>query len=445
MKILCHVGPWSKDYLAHICKGIDPDSTVLLSTTHQKVDDSQISRRYYDFLTINANKKYQLTVHDNDMIVRCRLLKTLSQDEALLHLNSMRDAIIEMFDQFQPELVISETIDAYIMDIFYDESRKRGIQFIGLVASFVNGYFRISARGEYHNLRQPDEQEVQKVLNMLEEKKYTPAFVGASRKKHTYEVLKRWSRNCVKPLYFPLKRVLSGEKYSYHYWATQIVATEWFHLFPKLTLGETHWQEKLAAVDKPVIYVPLQMVPEATVDYWCECLDSIDYDGTLLSFIERFSNDFHFLIKEHPNVLGFRNPALYKKLDQNDNVTICPTTTHSNDIVDTFDSVLVWTGTVGFETALRGKPVLSFCQAYYMTGHLFKLIDATTTAAQINQFIADSSRGIDEHQKKELIRYVLSGLLPGQLKFDGSWSADNEHHYSSAIALGKTLRNEVLD
>src|SRR5690606_8161969 len=98
----------------------------------------------------------------------------------------------------------------------------------------------------------------------------------------------------------------------------------------------------------------LQHVPEATVDYWCNDLSVIEYERTLLEVVTHRSSDFHFVIKEHPNVLGMRHPALYDKLNTIEGVTICPTNVNSNTLVAASDAVLVWTGSVGFEAALRG-------------------------------------------------------------------------------------------
>ena len=50
------------------------------------------------------------------------------------------------------------------------------------------------------------------------------------------------------------------------YWATQLISMQWFHLFPQLSLGIKNWNEELVKVNKKIIYIPLQMYPEATVD-----------------------------------------------------------------------------------------------------------------------------------------------------------------------------------
>lgn len=440
MKIMCHVGPWSASQYPAIAKALDTDADITLASGHKEVDESGLASRYYDFLDQYKEDGQAPSDAEIDMIKRCRLLRAIELSEAKRHLYCMRSAIGEALDSIKPDLVLSETIDSFLMDLIYVESRKRNIQFIGLVPSFVNGYFRVTARGEYHKLRTPSESETKAVLSLLEEKNYHPAFLQDSKKNPYLSATKRWARNLIKPPYFMVKRVISGEKYNYHYWATQIVSCQWFHIAPKLNLGDANWDEKIKASQKPVIYVPLQMIPEATVDYWCENLEAVDYDNTLIRLIEALSDRFHFLIKEHPNVLGFRNPAIYKKLASLKGVTICPTNINSNKFVERSDAVLVWTGTAGFEAALRGKPVLALCNAYYMSGRKFKVITTRTNAQEISDFINTQSDPLSYEEKFQMTTHVLSGLLAGRYTIDGSWNPGDEQDVINAKKIGESLR-----
>lgn len=417
-----------------------PNADVIMISGHISCDETGMASRYYDFLEAHKGSNNVVSDNDLDMIKRCRLLRAIELDVARKHLDSMRSAISEAFDAAQPDLVLSETIDSFLMDLIYAECIKRNIKFIGLVPSFINGYFRITARGEYNHLRTPSKEEVNRVLALLEEKNYHPAFLIDSRKWPHFSVIKRWARNLIKPPYFIIKRIISGERFNYHYWATQIVSLQWFHFFPRLSLGDPAWESKLKSVTKPIIYVPLQMIPEATVDYWCNNLDAVDYDNTLIQLIEHFSNDFIFLIKEHPNVLGFRNPAIYRKLASYSNVLLCPTHINSNRLVELCSAVLVWTGTVGFEAALRSKPVLALCDAYYMSGRKFKVITPTSPASEIINFIKHDTSPLSAEEKRSMVEFVLSGLVSGKYTIDGSWNPGKEQDIQDAKKLGESLR-----
>lgn len=440
MKIMCHVGPWSAQQYPAIANAIFPGAEVVVISGHKRCDETGMASRYYDFLKASKGSNGAVSDNDLDMIKRCRLLRAIELELARKHLDSMRLAISEAFDAAKPDLVLSETIDSFLMDLIYAECIKRNIKFIGLVPSFINGYFRVTARGEYNRMRGPSAEEVNRVLSLLEEKNYHPMFLVDSRKNPYFSVIKRWARNLIKPPYFMVKRAISGERFNYHYWATQIVSMQWFHILPRLNLGNPEWESELELVGKPIIYVPLQMFPEATVDYWCNDLDAVDYDNTLLRLIEHFSKDFHFLIKEHPNVLGFRNPAIYQKLASYNNVVFCSTHVNSNRLVELSDAVLVWTGTVGFEAALRGKPVLALCDAYYMSGRKFRVITPSTSASEIRDFIECETSPLSVEEKRCMVEFVLSGLLPGRYTIDGSWNPAREQDVQDARRIGESLR-----
>lgn len=443
MKFLCHAGPWSDVYLSSIVRSISAKNICTILSAHKKVDESGVWDFYYKFLSEYRDLKFLATAEDEDIIVRCRLLRNIERDESLLHLNSMRDAIRIVFDRYKPDIVLSETIDSYIMDLMYFESLKRDIPFIGLVTVFVNGYFRVSARGEHNRLRTPDAQEVSEVLQVLENKSYLPDFVKKDKKNPKFSILRKWLRNIIKIPYFFLKRHISGDFYNCHYWQSFIVSKQWFHFRPRFEIGDDKWLESLSAVNKPIIYAPLQMVPEATVDYWCATTDVIDYDKALLGFIDNHQ-ELHFLIKEHPNVIGYRNPCLYDRLSKLVNVTICPTQVESNSLFDHYSAVLVWTGTVGFEAVLRGKPALCFSHPYYFpNGEYFKLIRLDTSSADIIEYIDQFESGLSVEQKRDLVSHLMSGVDKGRLIVDGSWDPSSDSDNREMVLLADSLKRYI--
>ena len=445
MKIICYARPWNTSQFLEIAKGIDSSAEVQIFSEHFSADQTGISRRYYSFLKKEKfiNKTSYL-MNDRDIILRCRLLRKLKRIDALKHLYAMRVAISEFMDVYQPDIILSLTIDSFVIDCLYEYAQSKSIRFVGLVPSFVNGYFRLSARGEHLCLRAPTEGEVSNVLSFLENQHYQPNFLKASKRSPFWSFIKRWARNLVKPVYFYIKRHLSLERYNYHYWASEKVSLDWLSFNPVFNIGDEDWQHKVLKNGKKNIYIPLQMIPEATVDYWCDNLDAVEYENTLYEIIIRLSSDFNFLIKEHPNVLGWRNPQIYQNLQSIEGVTICPTDTPSNEIVEFCDAVFVWTGSVGVEAALRGKPVFALCNAYYLNSRMFKVVCSTTSSNEMLHFIEAQSLSLNDQEKRALVSHVLSGLLDGKFKNDGSWSKslpeDMVEAENMGIEIAKVLK-----
>jgi hypothetical protein len=435
---MCYVGPWCKEQFRTIAKGYDADAEIVLISGYKSLDQSGLISTYYDLLKNVEN--YDISLEDcDDKILRCRLLRELEEGVAKHHLGCMTSAVSETLAKFKPDLVISECIDSYRVDVLHAECIKHGIQFIGLVPVFINGYFRVTAKGEYNHLREPPIEEVSKVLDIIEKNNYRPDFVSGSVSSLKFSILKRWSKNLLRPAYFFSKRVLSGDKYNNHYWGGQLVTTKALHVIPRLFLGDSEWKEKIENSQKPVIYIPLQHIPEATVDYWCEDINVIEYELVLDKVIKQLSSDFNFVIKEHPNVIGLRHPEIYRKLDNLASVTMCPVNVNSNQLIDMADAVLVWTGTVGFEAALRGKPVLLLSKAYYVSGKMFKVLGGEVQSKEILRFIAEVSGTLSEIEKKEMLAYVLKGVFPGKFKNNGAWRKNNESDIVDAISIGSNL------
>lgn len=439
--ILCHVGPWSKEQYYFIGSQIEPLADIAILSGHPTCDTTGLFAQYRRIIGEGRSKDpTEATTLELDIISRCRLLRAIEREEALFHLRAMWKAMGKVLDGIKPDLVLTETIDSYVMDVLYFQAKQRKIPFVGLVPTFISGYFRISARGEYVCSRIVGANETQLVLDKLLQKNYKPDFIKNSDSRIFLYAIGRWLRNLTKIPYFWLIRLDRNERFNYHNWATLIVAKQWAHIFPKLNIGQVQWRSRVQQANKPIVFIPLQMIPEATVDYWCEDLDAVDYEAYLLRLVAHLKNDFTLLFKEHPNVLGYRNPKLYKQLSQFDSVVFAPTHTASQELVDASDTVLVWTGSVGFEAAIRGKPVLTTCDPYYAHGNSFKKISLQTPVSEIKQYLQSFDHKAAMERNRALVAHVLSGALPGRYIIDGSWSADKPEHMEYAINIAVQIK-----
>ena len=187
------------------------------------------------------------------------------------------------------------------------------------------------------------------------------------------------------------------------------------------------------------------MYPEATIDYWCKCLDDIAYEDKLIAIINSMAEGFHFLIKEHPGVIGGRGVKMYELLSNLENVTFVPTETNSNELIEESDAVLVWTGSVGFEAALRGKPVLTVCSPYYAFGCKFKKINEHTKKSEILEHISNNSAVLNYKDKYDLVADLLSGFRLGLYINNSSWSKLNVDHLTQASGIAKAINKELSE
>jgi len=162
------------------------------------------------------------------------------------------------------------------------------------------------------------------------------------------------------------------------------------------------------------------MSPEATIDYWSSDTRWIDYERFILDLVRRYRGKWRFVVKEHPNLMGYRSRGFYKRLDAEPNCVMVAPKVPSNKLISMCQSVLVCTGTAGFEAALRGKPVLSDSEPYYAPPGILLPVD--TLEGELPSPIEDSAR------QRALMEHVLRGTLPGRFLNNGKWDVDNPEH-----------------
>ena len=439
--IMLHTGPWGAEQMRGIAAGFDKGAPNRIASLYSQCDDTGLFRIFADELkNERQNERHTPAPDDLEAIRRCRFLRKLPISRALSHWKAIGKAWIRVLDANPPYVVISELMDSYIIDSLQKECALRDIPFLGLVTSFVNGYFRATTYGEYRFCRKPSEAEVDYVTRSLIDKAYKPQFISLSEQQFRRQVIYRWAKNIGRvvglgaltliPKYRRINMLYGGFK----------TATEWLHLIPRVSLGQTDWRKKYAFPGKPVIYVPLQHVPEATIDYWCHNVAYIDYENVLYQLIENYSEQFNFLLKEHPNVLGLRNRQFYDRFEKHPAVAFAQTTASSNDLIEESDAILVWTGSAGFEAALRGKPVLMMTPVYYMSGDRFMVLSEATCASQVFDFIElVNARPVTRMEQLKMVNHLLSGLVEGSIAFVRNFEAVKTR-YTSPQIVGEHLR-----
>jgi len=436
--VLLYVRPWNISQMEHLAQGVwGEDVNLECTSEHQAVDKSGLAADFnaaYRALGCDGAPRHLSEDEAVDVMLRCRLLRSVGRARARRLLVAMEQAVDEVLTRTQPKAMLSLTIDSYVMDLFAILCRKRGIEFIGLVPSFVKEHFRITARGEFVDSRPVKEEEIDAALADLIVKDYRPDFLVQSSSEMRKQMWRLWLRNLPKPLWFALLRMRQGEALNYHYWASQQIARKFWGPWPRSLNGISGPDLAALAEDggHRLIYLPLQMSPEATIDYWSADTRWIDYETFILDLVRRYRGKWRFLIKEHPNLLGYRSRGFYKRLEAEPNCIMVSPKVPSNDLVSLCDGVLVCTGTAGFEAALRGKPVLSDSEPYYANRG-----DLLPVAALDGDLPPQSE---DPERQRSLMAHVLRGTLPGRFLNNGKWSAENAQHREWSDTMANSIR-----
>jgi capsule polysaccharide export protein KpsC/LpsZ len=216
-----------------------------------------------------------------------------------------------------------------------------------------------------------------------------------------------------------------------------VIATQWLSGGSFCCAGESRWKQRLRTNEaRPRVFIPLQFVPEATVDYWCRNVEVINYSRILMKAVRVFADKGYVtLVKEHPGIVGMRDNRLCKALLGEDNVIMVPPQIRATYLSTICDCVLVWTGTVGFEAALRGRQVLHFGSPYYVSGNWFWSVDSIRDLPRVlDELTCSRNLAISRDEQLDMVAHVLAGCIPGNLLYrDCKWKKSEKYGYLAEV------------
>lgn len=419
MTILCYHRPWLKKYFEAICYKAFPDEEIIFFSDFRKQDNSGFAEDFYRIFEQKIETELPPYVDKNqcaEIIKRCRLLRNLSSEVAENLIVAMSWAVQSLIEKYEPRLLVSVMVDSYVLDLLERCLKYNDKFFCGLVPVFVNGYFRITSNGELNRLRHPEEQEVNLALASILEENYKPTYLESHESFFAYS--KRNIRQSIKSIYFPLIRYFSGDSLNYHYWSTQLLAMQrtTHSYFKYKSLLCLNWLQIVNQSDKKKIFLPLQYYPEATIDYWVDDVDMIDYENKLPELVRKLSKSNLVIIKEHPAFVGFRAAKFYSDILSNKNVVLIPSKVPTNFVIEQCDIVGIWTGTVGFEAAIRGKPVISITKPYFSSNDWIKHVNSLDAFCKaVDEISLLKKEPITYSNQASMVRYVLEGSLVGKM------------------------------
>ena len=401
MKILIYVRFWNKDFFIKLAKLMYPDATIMVYSDFRGLGKYWTGNYIY-------NVKYDSSLSEDvkqDIITRCRFLRGLESKKAEELCCRLYSGIEELFRTHKINMVLMPIIDCYSLDILDRVAKAKGIPVIAFCGNFIKGYSRFTVRGERIDLKRVvADSEVNTVYGMLTEQSYKPDF-AFMRKVNKTAIIKRYVRNiCKEKIYYNLKKTLDRDWDNYHF--NTVGKTDLSTMLEQLDAPYFTHINLLSDINmKSAVYIPLHFTPEATVDYWSQnALDSY-YEKSVEQIIKNADSSIIFLVKEHPSMMGRRNPDFYKRFSAFRNVFLIHPYDSSNMLLNMVDTVVVYTGSVGVEALLRNKRVLSFTKNYYSDIHPnITIIDKVT--------LKNITTPIIHYDEKLFLRDLLKGLFP---------------------------------
>ena len=183
--------------------------------------------------------------------------------------------------------------------------------------------------------------------------------------------------------------------------------------------------------NKKFVYFPLHYQPERTTNP--EGGDYYDQFQALVKLRSLLDDDIAIYIKEHPaqfwpnrNGGCARNSGYYRNLNAIEGVCFVDTGFDAFDLIDHSLFVATITGTVGVESASRGKPVLVFGNPWYkgMPGSLN--IEDIDDARKLKDFLSDPPK-IRSDDLVEFFYRIFSNSIYGTI------NPSNEKYFKNSM------------
>jgi hypothetical protein len=352
-----------------------------------------------------------------DVIARCRLLRWLPQRKAAAMVLAMADTLASILDDVRPTAVVSFPIDRYGKDILARLAEARGIPYYEFTVSPFAGLSMLLRRGRMIPLRdEVDPETIEYHRHELTDPHFTPSYVQGARNFTRLRFLKKFSFYRLRAWAFRAISLLLRDPLNLHYLDSQ----SFLGHKPRLSdirvvdLVEHDWRRKLERFPpERRLFIPLQLFPEASIDYWIDDAALIRHDELMMEVARAFTAaGFQIVVKDHPLQFGFRQVELLEQLKALPNVVVVPYDVSGNELLATTDATFTCTGTLGLQSALAGKRSI-VTESYYTTPEDFIVLRSRDEVAELPRRLLDAPLpdALEDRQRR-IVAHLLRGCFP---------------------------------
>lgn len=383
----------------------------------------------------------------NDIIRRCRVLRNQKKTRALAMIGSMWLVFDDIIRRERPKLVMSFIVDRYVMDVLDRVLETYNIHFLGMTASILSNYVMfLNKGGRLISLRQPEASEVEKAREELLSDSFTPSYVI---KKNKFTLVKFWRIFLyfkLRGLFFNFIRYIKRDKLNLHYLdaLNSLDHKPTFLDFETLNYLDDNWGQVLinTAKDKR-IFLAMQLLPEASLDYWLRDISLLDNEKVMLQISEVLNAaGYTVFVKDHPLQFGFRKRAVIQRLAKMPKVILVPYEIPANYLIKECPITVTLTGTIGFQSVVAGScSIVSGAyysdQEHFIHFNNFKEIELLPEKIKIYQ--ETKQAGINDEGINALLKKILSASIPGDLFSFRSFDQNKPEYIRKTATLVNSL------
>ncbi|MEN3349106.1 MAG: hypothetical protein V7632_2741 [Bradyrhizobium sp.] len=378
-----------------------------------------------------------------DIILRCRVLRSIDRGQALRMIGGMTQAIERAFDKLAPELVMTFTIDRYVMDVMARIADRRGIDFLEMTTSIIPDQIMLMRRGRPVRLQEPSSAAVDAAVDLLCKGDFAPAYVRDAKRFSLAKFWRVFGYYALRGAYFNLWRFVKRDRYNCHYLDAlkrlkHKVRPGDVAVLPLLDHG---WDKRLAELPREKrVFLGLQLFPEASMDYWLTSQRMLAHDDVVVRYCEVLgSAGYRVFVKDHPLQFGFRQRELFQRLSKLPYITLVPYDVPANLLIGKCAVSVTFTGTIGFQAALAGLCSVA-TEPYYATEQHFLHIRDVDEIESLPEKLA-RWRAPDDiaAAQREIMRHLAAVSVEGDYFGWRNFDSESEAARKSVEPLARSL------
>lgn len=382
----------------------------------------------------------------DDVIARCRVLRWLPHRQAAAMAMAMAEAFDKVLNDVNPGAILSFPIDRYVSDVLERLAKARGIPYFELTPGVVPGTSMLLYRGKLiTRMAEPSEEEIETAIKIVANPVYVPSYLPSKTRYSRVRFLKILSYFKLRGWVFKAISLAKRDPLNLHYLDSQSFLghkPKWRDI-RITTMFDTAWRSRLN--DYPIdrrMFIGLPLFPEASIDYWIESLEMIQFEDLVVEVAAAMSAaGFLVLVKDHPLQFGFRQTELIDRLKAISGVVIVPYEVSGNEMLELVDVNFTTTGTLGLQAALFGKKSI-VTKSYYTTTEDFIILGSRAEITGLPQRVIKTSTptSLPERQYR-IIKQLLRGTINQDLYSRNGFNGRNP---SPLIAeMGKVLGDMI--
>jgi len=382
----------------------------------------------------------------DDIIPRCRALRSLPRRRAVAMALAMADVFDALFDEIQPVAILCFPIDRYISDVFERLAKARGIRLFELTPGVIPGTSMLMYRGKLiKRLARPDADEVEAAMKIVANTNYVPSYVPSKVKYSAWRFLKIFSYFRLRGWAFKILAYWHRDPWNLHF----LDAQSYLIHKPKLSdvriisMVDRDWRVALERFPKQKrLFIALPLFPEASIDYWIEPLELVDYEARVIEVAQTFSDaGYLVLVKDHPLQFGFRQTGLIDRFRTIKNLIVVPSEISGNEMLSLVDVHFTTTGTLGLQAALFGmKSIVT--ESFYSTPDDFIILRGREQLTELPRLVEAVAPPPSLYERQyRIIENFLRGTINEDLYSRENFEVNNVP--PQIAAMGKVLGDTI--